>query len=173
MQIHLTRVRTEPFTWQETLEVSPEMLGSEELLALGPIEWSGRVSFVDPGFYLAARLRYEQTLACDRCLARFTETVDEPVEALLLVDEPQVRDGERELDEEDLGVIHLQGERFDTRPLVLENLQLNLPMKPVCRPDCAGLCPQCGADRNTAPCDCRTERVDPRWAALEKLELGK
>jgi uncharacterized protein len=44
---------------------------------------------------------------------------------------------------------------------------LSLPSSPVCRPDCKGLCPHCGQDLNEGSCDCHTEAVDPRWAALK------
>jgi hypothetical protein len=68
-----------------------------------------------------------------------------------------------------VGVLHLDEEVLDTEPLLVEQLHLAVPMKPVCRPDCKGLCPHCGADRNRGECDCRETDVDPRWAALAKL----
>jgi uncharacterized protein len=92
------------------------------------------------------------------------------VDLLLLRDAPQPREGEHELEEEDLGVVHVEGETFDTGPLLREQLQLGVPMKPLCREDCRGLCPQCGADRNRGDCDCKDDWVDPRWAALADLK---
>ncbi|MFZ9580934.1 MAG: YceD family protein [Ilumatobacteraceae bacterium] len=44
-----------------------------------------------------------------------------------------------------------------------------MPDSPVCRPDCAGLCPACGADRNGGDCGCRIETPDPRWAGLDAI----
>jgi len=49
---------------------------------------------------------------------------------------------------------------------VSEQIQLAIPGRLLCRPDCRGLCPQCGADRNTEPCRCEERTIDPRWAAL-------
>ncbi|MFN8557702.1 MAG: DUF177 domain-containing protein [Dehalococcoidia bacterium] len=46
------------------------------------------------------------------------------------------------------------------------------PMQPLCRPDCRGLCPECGVDRNTAPCACETAPIDERWAGLRAIETG-
>lgn len=43
------------------------------------------------------------------------------------------------------------------------------PMKPLCRPNCAGLCPQCGANLNRGPCECPSTAFDPRWDALKDL----
>jgi uncharacterized protein len=61
------------------------------------------------------------------------------------------------------------GDAVDLGPMVRENLLVELPLAPVCRPDCAGLCPACGADRNTDPCSCDTAPSDPRWAGLDAL----
>jgi uncharacterized protein len=49
---------------------------------------------------------------------------------------------------------------------------LELPLAPLCRPDCQGLCPECGADKNEAPCECPGP-VDPRWATLDALRFDE
>lgn len=59
----------------------------------------------------------------------------------------------------------------DLEPLVRDALLLELPSVPLCRADCAGLCPSCGADHNLTPCKCDDHEPDPRWDALRSLEL--
>jgi uncharacterized protein len=59
-------------------------------------------------------------------------------------------------------------DRIDLGPLVRDAIVLELPMAPLCREDCAGLCPQCGANRNEGDCGC-VAPVDPRWANLDAL----
>ena len=67
----------------------------------------------------------------------------------------------------------LAGEAVDLQPLVRDAIVLELPAAPLCRPDCAGLCPLCGGDRNETACDCRIDDSDPRWAVLtEQLDLS-
>jgi uncharacterized protein len=61
------------------------------------------------------------------------------------------------------------GEQLDLGPMVRELVLMELPPAPLCRPDCVGICPKCGADRNAAPCDCEPDPVDARWAGLEEL----
>ena len=56
--------------------------------------------------------------------------------------------------EQDLGELYLTEEILETDPILIEQLQLNVPMKPLCRPDCKGLCPDCGADLNEGACSC-------------------
>lgn len=174
MLIELEQVHEEPFEWHETQEISPAEIDRDALSKLSPVELGGRITFADPGFYMKARLAYEQTLECDRCLASYAERVDDPVELLLVVDKtghPAAEgEGEVELGEGDLGVVTLAEEKIDTRPLILEQIQLNIPMKPLCKVDCKGICPRCGVDRNTEECACEVAEADPRWQGLAGLK---
>ena len=65
----------------------------------------------------------------------------------------------------------LTGDELDLEPLARDAVLLDLPLAPLCLEECAGLCPTCGANRNTESCDC-TPAVDPRWAALDTLRDG-
>jgi len=62
----------------------------------------------------------------------------------------------------------------DLEPMIRDTVGLALPLHPLCREDCAGICPRCGADLNEGPCDCGPE-TDHRWSALDELKgkLGK
>ena len=62
-------------------------------------------------------------------------------------------------------------DELDLGPMVREALVLELPLAPLCRPDCQGLCPGCGVDRNHEACTC-VAPVDPRWAILSVLQSG-
>lgn len=75
---------------------------------------------------------------------------------------------EIELVEEDLGVISLVDPVLETRPIVIEQIHLGIPMKPLCREDCKGLCGTCGGDLNEGPCGC-TPAGDARLAKLAAL----
>jgi uncharacterized protein len=94
-------------------------------------------------------------------------------ELAILPDSAEPMAGEHELDAADLQSYYLEGEVLDTRPLLLEQIELNIPMKPLCREDCAGICPVCGANRNQAPCRCEDRPIDPRWMALQNLRSEK
>lgn len=99
------------------------------------------------------------TGACSRCLAQVTGPFEVAVRELF----------ERE---------PVEGETY---PIVDDEIDLELPLRdavvlelpavPLCRGDCAGLCPMCGVDRNQTGCDCTVEAGDPRWAALDELHL--
>lgn len=168
MRIRLDEVRYEPTEWSQSVEVPSESLEREELADLSPVTWAGRITYADPGFHLRARAEYRQTLRCDRCLGEYVEPVAGEVE-LLVLEQEEPEEEERELEEADLGLVYADGPEFDTRPLLIEQIQLNVPMRPLCSEDCRGLCPQCGAELAEGACDCKDETVDPRWAALSSL----
>ncbi len=54
----------------------------------------------------------------------------------------------------------------DLGPLVREYMILAIPLKPLCHPECKGLCPVCGADLNQGPCEHQGQTIDPRWQVL-------
>lgn len=180
MKIRLDRLGDEPYTWRETLEVVPATLDRPELEALGPVACQGRITQrkmagAKPGFWFRANLEYEQTLACTRCLQSASLPTSVDVELLILVDraksqasEAALPGKEQQLEQEELGVHHLSEPLLETEDLLVEQLQLSVPMKLICREQCAGLCVTCGANLNESPCSCE-QKVDPRWAALAAL----
>ncbi len=98
--------------------------------------------------------------ACRRCATSVHGVLD------VLVAE-QFRRG-AEPDDED--AYPLVDEKVDLFDLVRDAIVLELPLAPLCRQDCAGLCATCGADRNSDPCGCQPE-TDPRWATLDALRV--
>lgn len=71
------------------------------------------------------------------------------------------------------GVVHIDGRQLlDLSDVLRQYLLADEPLKPLCRPDCAGLCPECGADRNAQECRCAAPPADPRWGALAGLMAG-
>ena len=63
----------------------------------------------------------------------------------------------------------LHGDQLDLEPMARDAVLLELPLVPLCREGCRGLCPTCGADLNLGDCDCEPAVSDPRWAALDAL----
>jgi uncharacterized protein len=172
MLIQLEQIEDEPFRWEDSPSISAKSLGRSELLGLGGISWSGLVSRDLAGYRLEARLSYEQTLACTRCLQPITRSVEDKIELAIDTSASEPILGEHELRASDFGTLFLEGQELDTTPILMEQLQLNIPMKPLCREDCAGICPRCGVDRNEVRCSCAESEVDPRWQALAQWRKG-
>jgi uncharacterized protein len=94
-----------------------------------------------------------------------------PVEDRIEVDlqELYVYPGSEAAEEE---ASRLEGDLLDLEPVLRDAIVLELPFQPLCRPDCAGLCPECGANLNDDPTHEHGEDHDPRWAALLEFEQG-
>jgi uncharacterized protein len=104
---------------------------------------------------------------CGRCLESFPARVEAPVD-VRLVPRPATGDSV-ELGEDDLDVDFYVNDLLDLDRVVETETTLALPMKPLCRDDCRGLCPACGGNRNVAQCSCADRAPDPRLAALRDL----
>lgn len=109
-------------------------------------------------------------LSCSRCLKSFSFNVSAKGRFTLCKVSPEsFAKEELELSLKDLDTGYFEGEEIDLSGLVHEQIVLSFPMKPLCREECRGLCPECGADRNTEPCQCAGAKPDPRWEPLLKL----
>jgi uncharacterized protein len=173
-RVRLDQIRDRPFTWDLTETVDAGVIGHPDLQALSPVRWRGEIRFVDPGYLLTATYEYQQTLTCQRCLAPLTEPVRQELSLLLVAGPSAPSEGEHELAAEDLGVVEVdEDEELDLRPFLLEAILLNVPMKPLCRAACKGLCPSCGKDLNEGDCDCQKTEIDPRWEALRAFQERK
>lgn len=101
---------------------------------------------------------------CGRCLRPIGDTVDVDIQELFAY-ENSTTDETTEEDE----VGRLRGDLIDLQPSVRDAVVLALPSHPLCRDDCPGLCPECGAHLDDVPADHSHDQIDPRWAALNKL----
>lgn len=123
---------------------------------------AGRLSSAGSGrFYFSGALSGTVDTTCRRCLTAVTMPVGEDVHLLF------ARAGDDEIEEPDVFVIDARARDLDLRPAVREQWLLAVPSFALCREDCKGLCPQCGADLNDGPCSC-TPATDSRWDALRK-----
>jgi uncharacterized protein len=110
------------------------------------------------GVVVKGTVRAQWQGSCRRCLAAAGGPLELAVQELyqLRVTDPDA--------------FPIVGDQLDLAPLVRESLLLEAPANPLCRDDCAGLCPVCGTDRNERPCGCETVVRDERWAALDALK---
>jgi uncharacterized protein len=115
--------------------------------------------------------RYSTVLegTCGRCLESFTLANAAPFEFVLTRAQPT--EAAQELHTDDLALSFYSGDEIDVAPLIGEQLLLALPTRAVCREECRGLCPSCGANLNNDPCACKPAAPDPRLAVLAKARV--
>jgi len=194
--IDLDRVPHEGQAVDRTLVLEGPYIEREEFRPLSPVALSGRLQPIvsdeggDPGREGVFRLRGSMScrieLACVRCLEPFPMDLAEELDLLYLPqssnEAPAAEESEadaltelfgRGLEREELAVSFYRDERIDLSQMMVEQIVLALPMKPLCKPDCRGLCALCGANRNLLSCDCGPEDTDPRWAPLKTLQKSR
>lgn len=125
---------------------------------------------LEPDYYLKGRLHYETEQVCSRCAEPLTLPIDGEFAMGLAHVEGAAEDTENTLSEEseELDIEYFRSNEIDLDPLLEEQILLNLPYTPVCRPDCKGLCQSCGANRNTQTCQCRKQNPLNPFAVLAK-----
>jgi DUF177 domain-containing protein len=120
---------------------------------------------------LTGRLAATLEVPCGRCLEPFKVPVDAALDLMFLPAGTNAGDDDQ-INDDDLGVSFYEGEIIDLGELMREQFYLAVPMKPLCRDECKGLCPICGINRNREVCSCQTDWVDPRLEPLRKLRKG-
>ena len=121
---------------------------------------TGRVSSAGSGrFYFSGHVSGEVGLECRRCLTDVRAPVGEELHLIF------AEAGDEEIEDPDVFAIDPQAPELDLRPAIREEWLLAVPAFVLCREDCRGLCPTCGADLNEDPAHTHAA-ADPRWAAL-------
>lgn len=108
-------------------------------------------------------------LQCSRCLVEYDSDLSFDVDLLYHSIKEINREETHQISEDEVGIGFYRNDELDVTEVVREQIILRLPMKPLCREDCRGLCPVCGIDLNLQQCDCRREFIDPRLEALKRL----
>jgi uncharacterized protein len=132
-----------------------------------PLDLEFRLESVTEGVLVTGTVSAPLTGQCGRCL--------EPVSDELVVDVCELfayADSATDETTEQDEVHRVVGDLIDVEPVVRDAVVLGLPWTPLCRPDCAGLCPTCGQRLDDLPAGHAHDVIDPRWAGLAGLDLG-
>ena len=129
-----------------------------------PVALDLRLESVVEGVLVTGTATLELRGECVRCLGPVAERLEVDLQELF------VYPGRDAMEEEEAS--RLQGDLADLEPVLRDAVVLDLPFQPLCRPDCAGLCPQCGANRNDDPGHEHPAGNDPRWDLLRRFEGG-
>ena len=109
---------------------------------------------------------------CSRCLGEVTQSMKAPLEvALFPAGSVPSAGNDGEIDEADMGIATYEDNEIDLSDIVRDEVFLQLPMTPLCRKSCAGLCDNCGVNLNDGACDC-PGALDLRWSALRDVKLN-
>ena len=172
MLLELKRIQAPREHVERTYEPSAFAGRSEDYRVAAPVALAFNVERKGERYHLVGRAAATLELTCSRCLEPFTWPVEAAFDLRYLPQSANAGDGEQEVAGEDLDVAFYEGDTIDLGQLLREQFYLSLPMKPLCRDDCLGLCPVCGTNRNTGECACQSRWEDPRLSPLKGL-LGR
>ncbi len=170
MLLVLTHIPADGLKFEHQYEADELDLSQSEFSLPQPPRVAGRVTNIAQEMRVRGSLHAALTAECDRCLEAVTLPVANDFDLYYLPADAQAdKSGETELLDRDLDVSFYQNERIELDELVLEQLELSLPIRILCQEDCQGLCAQCGTNLNGESCDCPPP-IDPRWQALADLK---
>jgi uncharacterized protein len=118
---------------------------------------------------IRGHVQTEMVAACSRCLEQAKVQVDDDFDLFYRPVETSPDEEEKELGEGEIEIAFYEGDGIQLEDVLREFILLAMPMQWVCRPDCKGICPVCGGNRNLSVCQCQVKLEDDRWAALKKL----
>jgi uncharacterized protein len=169
-----------PQSYRGTYSVAPNELDRAEMAEPAEIAIEAKVEKGSLGgeYVIDGTSTFTAALACSRCLdpTPFANSSPFHVRFRPRPETSGLENDEVEITEaEELDVEYYSEREFPLRDLAIEQIQLSIPMKPLCDDKCLGLCSQCGANRNREECSCTAAAGDDRWGALRGLrdELAK
>jgi uncharacterized protein len=168
MQVNVAQLLKEPIGATRNYKVS-EMVDIAGATGGKKVQGEIRLVRTQQGIMVRGALHTEVELTCSRCLNLFSysATINIDEEYAPTID---VVSGIPLPPPEEPGTFLINEQHIiDLTEAIRQYLLLAIPMKPLCREDCAGLCQHCGRNLNQGPCHCSPQGIDPRWSALSKL----
>lgn len=155
------------------VEIAPGTIEFDDgLKQASPIRTSGVAELVSPNLNeirVRGKLAVLMTAECDRCLEPAEWPLDAKFDLFYESGESASGAEDRHLADDETELGFYEGEGLALEEVLKEQVILALPMQRVCRPDCKGMCPVCGQNRNLVACGCRQNAADDRWAALKQI----
>ncbi len=174
MRLELTQYRQAETEFHTVFQPADLAAGDDEYRVTAPVDLRLVIHKDQDRYRLVGTVKSELELMCSRCLEPFRLPIDRAFDLRYLpagTVEPttDVDDEEIKVEDDDVSLTFYRDEQIDLSELWREQFYLAIPMKPLCFQNCKGICPQCGTNRNTAPCDCNPQWEDDRMAGLKKL----
>ncbi len=180
----LSLLPSQPDAPEEGRMDAPPEDGTAQLV--GPVHFHGEITNAGSIFHLKGKADAQFAAQCARCLepASFHLTVPVQAEFRRITPETpaakpvgrragQERPAQAEDDWDDPDISPFHGDVVDFAERIREELNLSIPYRVLCREDCAGICPRCGANLNLGPCGCPTDEDDLRLATLAEWKRAE
>jgi uncharacterized protein len=172
MRLDLSHIRQSETGYDRRYEPDAFAGAVEDYRVAAPVVLRMAIHKDKDRFRLVGTVETQLEIECSRCLDRFVLPVDQSFDLRYLPMGEAAsgqEDDEDETADDDVSITFYRDDAIDIGDLLREQFYLALPMKPLCRPDCRGICPHCGNNRNVESCQCESRWEDPRLAGLKTL----
>jgi uncharacterized protein len=170
MQFNVAQLLKAPIGTSRAFDVAADFGLIEENPTTRPVTGSVRVTKTKRGVLIDARLKTAVVLQCGRCLEEGETPIDVHIQEEFLPTIDLATGLVVTLDQEDSEAFRVGEDHIlDLEEPLRQYALLAMPLKPLCQPDCRGLCPSCGRNLNIGACDCRSEQADNPLAPLASL----
>lgn len=142
----------------ETSVAATDLEFGDEHIVDEPVEVSLHLESLSNGIAVTGRASARWAGECRRCLAPMSDRMEVGLDELY------------QTTIEDPDAWQITGDQIDLLPMVRENILLAVPLGPLCRPDCPGICQYCGKELSEGPCGCAPPAKDSPWAVLDQLK---
>jgi uncharacterized protein len=170
MKMDLSRLRDEnvsSIVLNGQVEKDQVDIDGRRIRFIEPIKYEGEIYKVDDDYLIHIDVIYKYEEICGRCLEPFIK------EERTFLSGKLVKKSDETMEDEEGEIIYYSDEKLDLTEEIMTMVYLSLPMKPLCKVECKGICPQCGANLNVEECNCIVEDIDPRFAVLKDLWLNE
>lgn len=171
MLIDIDKLTKEGLTVNRDFEYPSAALVEEDAVFLRPVHVELTVSKLEDQVRINGRVSTLIRFTCSRCLTPYEFPVDSRFDLVYLPEE--LEEIKEELEEEDVNTLYYSAPQLDLREVILEQLNLTFPLRPLCSKDCPGICPICGIVIREGTCSCAVPGAEPRLESLKSLMKDK
>jgi uncharacterized protein len=177
MKFLIADLEREPIDFDESL--APGAIDFvEDIRQVAPLHTAGRAdllkehresSNIVEDIRVRANLQTTIEIACARCLEPVQQPIDTSFDLIFRPAQADSDSADHAISTSETEIGYYEGDGLLLEDVLREQILLALPAKILCGEDCKGLCPECGRNRNTDPCDCAATATDPRWSSLQAI----
>lgn len=146
-----------------------ESIALESVKTLSPLHAVLKIRTIGSEVLVNGSMEGDIELTCSRCLNAYAMKASSPINVVYEPSAMLDKEEHHKLKSDELDIGFYKNDTLDTDEVLVEQLLLSIPMKPLCSSECKGICPKCGADLNVSGCNCSTSEVDSRLKVLEQL----
>lgn len=154
MNIEIDKIDSKGLVLENRIALDENLLIEEKGAFLEDIDYSIHLSREKEKIRAKGNLHTTVSIPCVRCLEPFEIKIDSPFDITLLPSQ-LIKLTDEALNQDDMEYIFFEGNCIDVTKILIEQVNLFIPIKPVCSPSCKGLCPQCGVNLNHEQCQCK------------------